>query len=33
VFRDLAALLEATKTGGTVPQQARGRRFRSHGIG
>ena len=33
VFRDLAALLEATKTGGAVPQQARGRRFRSQGIG
>ena len=33
VFRDLAALLEATKTGGVVAQQPRGRRFRSQGIG
>ena len=33
VFRDLAALLEATKTGGVVAQQARGRRFRSQGVG
>lgn len=33
VFRDLAALLEATKTGGVVAQPPRGRRFRSQGIG
>lgn len=32
VFRDLSALLEATKTGGEVKAQPRGRRYRSHGI-
>jgi len=33
VFRDLSALLQATKDGGVVSAPSRGRRFRSAGIG